>query len=64
MALIQWVALSFFPEKSGGRAVFSSAVCDDMGVGAGVTRGVGPVTGGGFPGVGSEGVSEDEGGKG
>ena len=64
MALIQWVASLFFPEKSKGRAAFSSAVCEDMGVGAGVARGAGPVTGGGFPGVGSEGVSGDEGGKG
>ena len=43
---------------------FSSAVCEDMGVSAGVTRGAGPVTGGGFPGMGSEGVSGDKGGKG
>ena len=47
-----------------GRAAFNSAVCEDMGVGAGVARDAGPVTGGGFPGVGSEGVSGDEGGKG
>ena len=58
------MASSFFHEKSEGRAAFSSAVCKDMGVGAGVARGTGPVTGGGFPGVGSEGVSGDEGGKG
>ena len=64
MALIQRVASSFFPEKSERRAAFSSAVCEDMGVGAGVARGAGPVTGGGFPGVGSKGVSGDEGGKG
>ena len=64
MVLIQQVASSFFPEKSKGRAAFSSAVCEDMGVGAGVARGAGPVTGGGFPRVGSEGVSGDEGGKG
>ena len=63
MALIQWVASSFFPEKSKGRAAFSLAVCEDMGVSAGVTRAIGPVTGG-FPGVGSEGVSGDKGGKG
>ena len=63
MALIQRVASLFFPEKSERRAAFSSAVCEDM-VGAGVARGTGPVTGGGFPGVGSEGVSGDEGGKG
>ena len=63
MALIHQVASSFFPEKSEGRAAFSSAVCEDMGVSAGVTRGAGPVTGG-FPGVGSKGVSGDEGGKG
>ena len=64
MALIQWVALSFFPEKSKGRAAFSSVVCKDMGVGAGVARGAGRVAGGGFPGVESEGVSGDDGGKG
>ena len=63
MALIQQVASSFFPEKSEGRAAFSSAVCEDMGGSAGVARGTGPVTGGGFPGMGSEGVSGDEGGK-
>ena len=57
MALIQQVASSSFPEKSEGRAAISSAVCEDMGGGAGVTRG-------GFPGMGSEGVSGDEGGKG
>ena len=62
MALIQRVASSFFPEKSMGRAAFSSAVCEDMGVGAGVATGL--VTGGGFPRVRSEGVSGDEGGKG
>ena len=64
MALIQRVASSFFPEKSEGRVAFSSVVCEDMGGGAGVARGAGPVTGGGFPGMGSEGVSGDEGGKG
>ena len=64
MALIQWVASLFFPEKSEGRAAFSSAVCEDMGGGAGVTKGAGPVAGGGFPGAGSEGVLGDEGGKG
>ena len=64
MALIQRVALLFFPEKSMGRVAFSSAVCEDMGVGTGDARGVGLVTGGGFPGVGSEGVSGDEDGKG
>ena len=64
MALIQRVASSFFPEKSDGRVAFSSAVCEDMGGGAEVTKGVGLVTVGGFPGMGSEGVSGDEGGKG
>ena len=64
MALIHRVASSSFPEKSEGRAAFSSAVCEDMGGGAWVTRGVGLVTVGGFPGMGSEGVSGDEGGKG
>ena len=58
------MASSFFPEKSAGRAAFSSVVCEDMGVDAGGAGGTGPVTGGGFPGVGSEGVSGDEGGKG
>ena len=64
MALIQRVASSSFPEKSEGRAAFSSVVCEDMEFGAGVARGAGPITGGGFPGVGSKGVSGDEGGKG
>ena len=64
MALIQRVALSSFPEKSEERVAFSSAVCEDMGGGAGVTWGAGPLTGGGFPGVGSEGVLGDEGGRG
>ena len=64
MALIQRVASSSFPEKSKGRAAFSSAVCKDMGGGTGVTRGAGPVTGDGFPGEGSEGMLGDEGGKG
>ena len=59
MALIHRVASSSFPEKSEGRAASSSAVCEDMGGGAGVTRGAGPTTGGG-----SEGVLGDEGGKG
>ena len=63
MALIHQVALLFFPEKSEGRAAFSLAVCEDMGVGAGVARGTGPVTGGSL-GVENEGVSGDEGGKG
>ena len=58
------MASSSFPEKSEGRAAFSSAVCEDMGGGAGVTRGVGLGTGGKFPGMGSEGLSGDEGGKG
>ena len=58
------MASSSFPEKSEGRAAFSSAVCEDMGGGAGVTRGAGPVTGDGFPGMGSKGVSGDEDGKG
>ena len=64
MALIHRVASSFFPEKSEGRVAFNSAVCEDMGVGAGVAGVAGPITGGGFPRVGSEGVSGDEGGKG
>ena len=64
MALIQQVASSSFPEKSKGRAAFNLAVCEDMGGGAGVTRGAGLVTMGGFPGMGSEGISGDEGGKG
>ena len=63
MALIQRGASSSFPEKSEGRAAFSSVVCEDMGGGAGVTRGVEPVTGEGFPGVGSEEMLGDEGGK-
>ena len=64
MALIHRVASSFFPEKSEERAAFNSAECEDMGVDTGVTRGAGPVTGGGFPGVGSEGIAGEEGGKG
>ena len=64
MALIHRVVSSSFPEKSEGRAAFSSAVCEDMGGGAGTTRGAGPVARGGFPGVGSEGVLGDDGGKG
>ena len=64
MALIQRVASSSFLEKSEGRAAFNSAVCEDMGGGAGVTRGAGLVTVGGFPGMGNEGVSGDEGGRG
>ena len=64
MALIQRVVSSSFPEKSEGRAAFSSAVCEDMAGGVGVTRGAGPVTRGGFPGVGSKGVLGDDGGKG
>ena len=64
MALIQRVASSFFPEKSAGRAAFSSAVCEDMGVGARGAGCTGTVTRGGFPGVGSKGISGDEGGKG
>ena len=63
MALIHRVASSSFPEKSEGRAAFNSVECEDIG-GAGVARGAGPMTGGGFPGVGSEGMSGDEGGKG
>ena len=58
------MASSFLPKKSIGRAVFSSTVCEDMVGGAGGTRGTEPVTGGGFLGVGSKGVSGDEGGKG
>ena len=64
MALIQRVASSSFPEKSEGRAAFSLVVCEDMGGDAGVTRGAGLVTVGRFPGMGSEGVSGDEDGKG
>ena len=64
MALIHRVASSSFPEKSEGRVAFSSAVCEDMRGGAGVTRDVGPVTEDEFPEVGSEGVLGDEGGKG
>ena len=64
MALIQQVASSFFPEKSVGRAAFSSVVCEDMGGSTGGAGDAGLVTGGGFSWVGSEGVSGDEGGKG
>ena len=62
--MIQQVASSFFPEKSTGRAAFSLAVCEDMGVGARGAGCTGAVTRGGFPGVGSEGVLGDDGGKG
>ena len=62
--MIQRVASLFFPEKSKGRAAFSSAVCEDMGIGAGGARGTVPVAGDGFPGVGSKGVSGDKGGRG
>ena len=58
------MASSSFPEKSEGRAAFNSAVWDDMGGGAGFTGGAGWGTMGGFPGMGSKGVSGDEGGKG
>ena len=54
----------FFPEKSEGRAAFSSVVCEDMGGSTGGAGGTGLVTRGGFPGVESEGVSGDEDGKG
>ena len=64
MALIQRVASSFFPEKSVGRAAFSSVLCEDMDGSTGGAGDTGAVTGGGFPEVGSEGVSGDEGGKG
>ena len=64
MALIHRVASSFFPEKSTERAAFSSAECEDMGVGAGGARDAGAVTGSGLPEVGSKGVSGDEGGRG
>ena len=64
MALIQRVASSFFPEKSMGRAAFNSVVCEDMGDSTGGAGDAGLVTGGGFPGIGSEGVSGDEDGKG
>ena len=43
---------------------FSSAVCEDMGVSARGVGCTGVVTRGGFPGVGSKGISGDEGGKG
>ena len=60
--MIQRAASSSFPEKSAGRAAFSSTECEDM-VGAGGTRGVGLVTGG--EGItGDEGIAGDEGGKG
>ena len=64
MALIQQVALSFFPEKSVGRVAFSSAVCEDMGGSTGGAGDVELVTEGGFSWVGSKGFSGDEGGKG
>ena len=51
-------------QKSAERAAFSSAVCKEIGDGAGGAGGAGPVTGGGFPEMGCAGVSGDEGGKG
>ena len=64
MALIHQVALSFFPEKSEGRAAFSSVVCEDIGGSTGGSGSAGLVTRCGSPGVGSEGVSGGEDGKG
>ena len=58
------MASSFFPEKSEGRAAFSSVVCEDMGGSTGGAGGAGLVTRGGFPRIGSEGVSGGEDGKG
>ena len=46
MALIHWVASSFLPEKSAGRAALSSEGCKDMG-GAMGAKGTGPAVGAG-----------------
>ena len=62
MALIHWVASSFLPEKSAGRAALSSEGCEDMGgamgaEGAGPTVGTGDKGSGGASGAGVEGCS-------
>ena len=44
MALIHWVASSFLPEKSAGRAALSSERCEDIG-GAVGAEGTGPAVG-------------------
>ena len=49
MALIHWVASSFLPEKSAGRAALSSEGCKDMG-GAMGAKGTGPAVGAGVEG--------------
>ena len=54
MALIHWVASSFLPEKSAGRAALSSEGCKDMG-GAMGAEGAGPAVGAGD--IGSRGAS-------
>ena len=54
MALIHWVASSFLPEKSAGRAALSSEGCEDMG-GAMEAEGAGPAVGAGD--IGSRGAS-------
>ena len=45
MALIHWMGSSFLPEKSAGRAAFSSEVCMDMARGAVGAGGAGPAVG-------------------
>ena len=51
MAFIHWVASSFLPEKSAGRAAFSSEVCEDMTGGAVGAMGAGFSVGSGSKGV-------------
>ena len=51
MALIHWVASSFLPEKSAGRAALSSERCKDMGGTVGA-EGAGPAVGAGDTGSG------------
>ena len=64
MALIHWVALSFLPEKSVGRAAFSSEECEDMAGGAMGARGIGCVTGDEASGENGSGEASGAGGKG
>ena len=64
MSLIHWVASSFLPEKSAGRAVFSSGVCEDMARGVGGAGGMGPAVGAGDTGSREASGAGDEGGMG
>ena len=64
MALIHWVASSFLPEKSVGRAASSFAVCEDITGGAVGTGGAGPTVGAGDTGSREASGAGDEGGMG